>query len=86
MEGKTSTGFKYKVADGIDDDMEFLDALIDLDEGNISGIRHVINKLVGEDGRKALYEHCRKNGKVSMKSVMEEVRYILDNLPKEAKN
>ena len=87
MEGKTSTGFEFTVAEGANDDMELLDALVDLDEGNISGMRKVLVRLLGEDGRKALYEHCRdKSGRVPVTRIVEEIKDIFDAMPKEVKN
>lgn len=86
MEGKTSSGFVYSVAEGAEDDMELLEALIDIDEGKLSGIRNAITMLIGEDGKNALYEHCRVNGRVSATKVMEEIKEILEAMPGEIKN
>ena len=87
MKGKTSTGFKFEIPDEALDDMEVLDALIDLDAGEPSGLKAAIIGLLGADGRKALYEHCKKeNGRVSAGLVMNEFKEILEAMPKEAKN
>lgn len=86
MEGKTSSGFSFSVAEGAEDDMELLEALIDIDEGKLSGIRNAITMLIGEEGKKALYDHCRVNGRVSAARVMEEVKEILESMPGEVKN
>lgn len=87
MKGKTSTGFKYEIPDEALDDMEVLDALIDLDVGEPSGIKRAMVGLIGEDGKKALYEHCRQeNGRVSAQLVISELKEILDAMPKAAKN
>ena len=87
MKGKTSTGFKFEIPDEALDDMEVLDALIDLDAGEPSGLKAAMIGLIGMDGRKALYEHCKKeSGRVSAGLVMNEFKEILEAMPKEAKN
>lgn len=86
MEGKTSTGFNYVVADDANDDMELLDALIELDEDKPAGLKHAMTALLGNEQKASLYEHCRVNGHVKASKVMQEFKEIMDNLPKEIKN
>lgn len=86
MEGLTSTGFKYTVAEEARDDMELLDALIDLESNDPAGLRNAMRALLGEDQRKALYEHCRINGRVRASRVMEEFHEILNAAPEDTKN
>ena len=45
IEGKTSTGFSYKIQDDVLDDMELLDALVDMDNGDMSSYRYAIKAL-----------------------------------------
>lgn len=79
IEGKTKSGFKYKIADDALDDMELLDALSEMDEGSSTSYRYAIKALLGEDQRKALYEHVRnkKTGRVSAKAVFKEFAEVL---------
>lgn len=87
MKGKTTSGFTYTIADEARDDMELLDALIDLDDNKISGLKRAITRLLGEEQKQALYEHCRSDkGIVLASKVMAEVKEIMDNLPTETKN
>jgi hypothetical protein len=81
IEGKTSTGFVYKIDDDVLDDMELLDALIDMDNGDMSSYRYAIKALLGEEQRKALYEHVRdkKTGRVSAKKVFEAFAEVLNS-------
>lgn len=81
IEGKTSTGFSYKIQDDVLDDMELLDALIDMDNGDMSSYRYAIKALLGEEQRKALYEHVRdkKTGRVSAKKVFEAFAEVLNS-------
>lgn len=86
MEGKTSTGFMFKVADDASDDMELLDALIDLDDDKPAGLKNAMDIVLGQEQKKALYDHCRVNGRVKASRVMDEFKEILDALPQTAKN
>ena len=81
IEGKTSTGFVYKIDDDVLDDMELLDALIDMDNDDMSSYRYAIKALLGEEQRKALYEHVRdkKTGRVSAKKVFEAFAEVLNS-------
>lgn len=81
IEGKTSTGFVYKIDDDVLDDMELLDALVDMDNGDMSSYRYAIKALLGEEQRKALYEHVRdkKTGRVSAKKVFEAFAEVLNS-------
>lgn len=83
----TITQKTYTIIDGATDDMELLDALMDIDEGNLSGLRRAIVTLLGEKGRKELYENCRgENGRVSAGKVLAEFKEILNEAPKAVKN
>ena len=71
IEGTTSNGFRYSIAEHALDDMELLDALVDMDEGNAKGYKNAVTALLGEDQRKRLYDFLRnkKTGRVSAKAV-----------------
>lgn len=87
IEVKTSAGNTYMIDKGCSDDMELLDALIALDEGEMGGMRRVIKQLLGDEGKKTLYEANRKdNGRVSADGVMNELREIMELLPQTVKN
>ena len=79
MKGKTSSGFEYTIDDEAKDDMELLDALVEIDEGEPSGISKATLLLLGKDQKKALYEHCRTaSGRVSAAKVIAEFTEILN--------
>ena len=86
FEGKTESGFAFSVAEGAKDDMELLEALIDLDKGEMGGLKDAIVRLLGKEQKKALYEHCRNGGRVSASAVIKEFAEILNLLPEEEKN
>lgn len=71
--GKTSTGFEFTVAEESLDDMEVLEWLVELDNGSMTHLKDMLIRLLGEEQKKALYEHCRTNGRVSAKAVFAEV-------------
>lgn len=81
IEGITKNGFKYSISDEALDDMELLDALTELDEGKTTAYKQAISSLLGEDQRKALYEHVRNKdtGRVSAKKVFEAFAEILES-------
>lgn len=72
--GKTSTGFSYALADDVFDDMELLEALIAIDNGNVSTLPDVVTRLLGEEQKKKLYDHCRgESGKVAVSRIGQEL-------------
>lgn len=88
IKGTTSSGFEYEIEDEALDDMELLDALVDIDEGSTSSYRYAIKALLGEEQRKALYEHVRnkKTGRVSAKAVFKEFAEVLTSAKGDVKN
>ena len=77
MKGKTKSGFAYTLRDGFADDMELLELLVEIDDGNASVLPKVLTRLLGEDQKKKLYDHCRtEDGRVPMSAVAEEVAQI----------
>lgn len=84
--GTTTSGFKFEVDDGINDDMELLENLIRMDKGDLSVLPDVMDTVLG--GQKAaLYDHCRgDNGRVSAAAVMSEIKEIFENAGKPVKN
>lgn len=87
-EGKTKSGFSYVIDDDVRDDMELLEGFISLDSGDMTSLPKCIISLLGDEQKKALYDHCRseKTGRVSAKKVMAEVGEILNGVQDEVKN
>ena len=56
---KTESGFSIELEESTLDNMEVLDALSDLDEGNPLAMSRLVVKLLGKDGKKRLYDHLR---------------------------
>jgi|GEM_PF-521680 len=87
-EGKTKSGFAFKIDEDVRDDMELLEGFIDLDDGDMKALPKCIIALLGKEQKIALYNHCRseKTGRVSASKVMKEVKEILDFASEEVKN
>ena len=88
IKGTTSSGFEYSIKNDALDDMELLDALVEMDEGSATSYRYAIKALLGEEQRKALYEHVRnkKTGRVSAKAVFKEFAEVLTTAKGDVKN
>ncbi|MGI6721061.1 MAG: hypothetical protein ACOX4I_00670 [Anaerovoracaceae bacterium] len=81
MKGKTSTGFEYDINEMVINNMEFLEELASYLDGEGFEIFHVIEEVLGKDGKKALYEHVRdKSGKVPVDKINEELAEIFTAL------
>ena len=77
MKGKTKSGFAYNLRDGYEDDMELLELLTEMDDGNAAVLPKVITRILGDDQKKKLYDHCRTDdGRVPMTAVAEEIAQI----------
>jgi len=77
---KTSTGFEADIDKSCFNDMELLDAILDIQAGNMLALPVIVSKIMG-DAKKALYGHCRdEKGKVGADRIMMEVNEIVDIL------
>ena len=78
IKGKTKSGFVFEIDEEAKDDMELLEGLIQIDQGDLRSIPNVLVMLLGEEQKKALYEHCRANGRVSSAKVMTALTEIFN--------
>ncbi|MCC8104110.1 MAG: hypothetical protein LIP11_18285 [Clostridiales bacterium] len=86
MTGVTKSGFEYSIPDSARDNMELIDALADLSNGNTLAISDVCLLLLGKETRKSLYEHLRtEDGNVPVAKVENELLEIISSF-KEGKN
>lgn len=82
MKGKTKSGFEYEIPEE-NFDMEFLDALAEVDEKPQLLSKMIDMIFAGTDGKKRLYDHVRtENGKVPVNAISAEVSEIFANMPK----
>ena len=81
LTGTTSSGFHWEIEEDALDDMELLDALTDWDAGKETGAISACRLLLGDQQRKALYDHLRgENGRVKATAVLTAVNEILTAL------
>lgn len=80
-------GFQVEVDKSALDDMEFVDALADLQQDDALAISRVCNKLFTPEQKKALYDKLRdENGRVPVKAFSEVMKSIFEALGKQGKN
>lgn len=88
IKGKTQSGFEFTVDPENLDDMEFIDAMVSLNDGNMFAMSTIANIMFDEAQKKALYEHLKKldeKGKVRTTAFAKEIIDIL-NYSEETKN
>ena len=85
--GKLSNGFEYQIDEVIFDDMRFLDALAEADEGDPLAASRVCNMLLGKEQKKALYKELQNtDGRVPIETALNCVKEIMEALGDESKN
>ena len=78
---KTESGFSIELEESTLDNMEVLDALSDLDEGNPLAMSRLVVKLLGKDGKKRLYDHLRtEDGRVPASAVESAIMELLQSI------
>lgn len=75
-------GLDISIAPDAIDDMELLEDLSALQKGDFSSLSSCLVRLLGEDGKKALYEHLRRDGKVRVTDVSAALNELLINAGK----
>lgn len=78
---KTESGFSIELEESTLDNMEVLDALSDLDEGNPLAMSRLVVKLLGKDGKKRLYDHLRtEDGRVPASAVESSIMELFQSI------
>lgn len=86
LKGKTESGFCFEIDETALDDMEFVEALADLEEDALK-FPKVCNMLLGKDQKKKLYDHLRnENGKVPVEAVSNAIAEIMSVAGESTKN
>ena len=83
---KLDSGLTLSVKDDVMDNMELLDDLVELDEGNGFAISRVLNRILEPDEKKKLYDHLRENGVTKVSKVVDAMKEIFDKLGDNGKN
>lgn len=78
---KTESGFSIELEESTLDNMEVLDALSDLDEGNPLAMSRLVVQLLGKDGKKRLYDHLRtEDGRVPASAVGSAIMELFQSI------
>lgn len=84
--GKTASGFEYSINPDVMDNMELLDAIVEID-ANPLALSQVLRMVLGDEQRKALYDHLRtEDGRVPVKAVSEAITDIFNSSGQQGKN
>ena len=87
ISGSTSTGFKYSLDEDDLDDMELLEVLADVNDGDVMKTPKLLEMMLGEEQKKNIYNHCRsKKGKVPTKALTNELNDIFKSASDSLKN
>lgn len=85
--GTTSSGFAFSLDEKALDNMELVDTLAEMQSGDPLAISAVVRMVLGEEQRRALYEHLRTaDGRVPATAVSDAVMEIFDAFGKAGKN
>lgn len=86
-EGKLKNGFEYQIDETTFDDMRFLDALAEADEGDPLATSRVCAMLLGKEQRKQLYDMLKTDdGRVPIVEAIECIKEIMESLGDDGKN
>lgn len=78
LTGKTTAGFEYTIDEASMNNMELIDALADLENGDILSVSKVVTLMLGKEQKKRLYDFLRlDNGAVPVDAVSNAVVEIL---------
>lgn len=83
---RLDSGLNLSINDGATDNMELLDDLVEVDEGNAFAISRIIRRILDDDNRKKLYDHLRVDGITPVSGVVDAMKEIFDKLGDEGKN
>lgn len=87
MKITTQSGFTCELPENAADNMELVDALAEMQgDSDILAVSRVLRLLLGNDNRKALYDHLRVDGRVPIEAVTAEISDIFAALGQAGKN
>ena len=77
FKGMTTAGFEWEIPANRLDNMELVDALADVENGNVFAVSNVVTLLLGAKQKKRLYDFLREEDIVSAQKVSETIAEIL---------
>ena len=79
ISGKTRTGFEYTIDEEALNDYEILELMAKVRNNDVLSIFELIERLLGEEQKNRLKEHCRVNGRVPISAINDEIVDIFTN-------
>lgn len=77
---KTKSGFEIELKESSLDNMELVDTLDEMNEGNPLAISRLVPLLLGKEGKKKLYDHLRTpDGRVPVAKVAEALGELMNS-------
>lgn len=76
VKGTTRSGFNFEISEAALDDMELAEAAARAAKGDKLAEIEMIERLLGQKQKKALYDHLRVDGRVSKNAVGEALTDI----------
>lgn len=87
VRGTTKSGFQFEVSKDVVNDMELLELLEEMTDENFFVMGKTCKKILGENQKKALYDHLRTDdGRVPVDAVSEVITEIFNAMGTEGKN
>jgi hypothetical protein len=83
---RLENGLNLEIQDNALDNMELLDDLVELDEGNGYAISRVVGRILDKEQKQKLYDHLRVDGVVQISKVVDCMKEIFDKLGNAGKN
>lgn len=85
--GKIANGFEYEVDEEAFDNMDFLDALSEANDGDPLATSKLFNMILGKEQKKRLYDMLRKDdGRVPVADAVNSILQIMESLGDDGKN
>lgn len=73
ISGKTQSGFEYAIEESALNDYEILELMAKIRKDDVFAIFELIEKLLGEEQKDRLKEHCRVDGRVPIEAMNAEI-------------
>ncbi len=80
MKAQLKDGFEIDIIEEATGDWEFLEVLMDIDDGETGLIVKAARMLLGKDGLKKLKDHIRKDGKVPTLDMVSALQEIMESV------
>lgn len=79
----TKSGFCCEVNENAADDLEFLDIICEIDDGNVRAYRKMLNKLLSGGDQERLFSHIRtEDGRIPLSALDRELTEIVGGIGK----